>query len=211
MAGTDRRNFIKGSVVGGAFGLSAFSLEAGLPTPSQTAGPFYPLRAQKDKDFDLTKIAGTKGVAKGKIIIIHGQVLDTNDQPIEDAIVDLWQANAAGRYRHPHDSNKAALDANFDGWAIVRSGKNGEFRFKTIFPGAYLASGSWTRPPHIHFKITKKGYVELVTQMYFSGNKLNDVDRLIKRKSKKERAMMIAAKVDSKEETYRYNIVLEKK
>ena len=166
--------------------------------------------AQKDKDFDLTKIEGKQGVAKGKIIIVRGQVLDTDGKPVEDATVDLWQANAAGRYNHPHDTNKAPLDPDFQGWAIVQSGKDGVFRFKTIYPGAYPATDAWTRPPHIHFKISKKGYIEITTQMYFPGEELNDSDLLLNRKSEEERKLMIASSVKDKPEAYEYNIVLQK-
>ncbi|MCH8895792.1 MAG: hypothetical protein IH927_05970, partial [Proteobacteria bacterium] len=135
--GMDRRNFLKHGVVGGAAGLIVSSAYASYlpslnPTPPETEGPFYPVLAQKDKDFDLTKIEGKQGVAKGNAIIIQGQVLDTDGNPVEDVTVDLWQANAAGRYRHPHDSNEAPLDPNFQGWAIVPSGKEGKFRFRTV-------------------------------------------------------------------------------
>ncbi len=210
MANTNRRTFIKRGVIGGTFSLFANATLARTPTPKEIEGPFYPVIAQKDNDFDLTKIEGQQEQAKGKAIIIQGQILDTEGKPIEDAVVDLWQANAAGRYRHPHDTNKAPLDLNFQGWAIVLSGKNGGFRFKTIYPGAYPASRTWMRPPHIHFKISKKGYSELVTQMYFPGHKLNDLDRLLNRKSKKERPLMIASKVSRNPEAYEYDIVLKK-
>ncbi len=211
----DRRTFLKGGVIGGALGLFASSAYASYlpklyPTPPEIEGSFYPVLAQKDKDFDLTRIQGKQGVAKGKIIIIQGQVLDTDGNPVADATVDLWQANAAGRYRHPHDSNEAPLDPNFQGWAIVPSGKEGKFRFKTVYPGAYPASDKWTRPPHIHFKVSKKGYIELITQMYFPGHQLNDSDLLLKRKSKEERKLMMSSKVEDKPEIYAYNIILQK-
>ena len=180
------------------------------PTPKEIEGPFYPVYAQKDKDFDLTRIEGKDGTAEGTHIIITGQVYDTDGEPVEDATVDLWQANAAGRYRHPHDPNKAPLDENFQGWAIVPSGKQGGFRFKTVFPGTYPAADGWTRPPHIHFKVTKRGYVELITQMYFPGHELNKNDLLLKRKSPDEQKLMIAQKVYDDPETYEYRIVLQK-
>ena len=207
---TNRRTFIKSGVISGAIGLFSSSAYAGRPTPNETAGPFYPVIAQKDKDFDLTRIEGKQGVAKGKIIIIRGQVLDTDGKPVEDATVDLWQANAVGRYNHPHDTNNAPLDPDFQGWAIVQSGKDGVFRFKTIYPGAYPATDAWIRPPHIHFKISKKGYIEVTTQMYFPGEELNDSDLLLRDKSDEEHKLMIASSVKDKPETYEYNIVLQK-
>jgi len=205
-----RRDFIKRGLLGGAFGLITGTSHAARPTPAEIEGPFYPVLAQKDKDFDLTRIQGKVGVARGKIIIIQGRVLDTDGKPVEDATVDLWQANAAGRYRHPHDANKAPLDPNFQGWAIVPSGRDGGFRFKTVYPGAYPASDSWMRPPHIHFKISKRGYIELVTQMYFPGEELNDVDLLLRRKRIDERLLMIATRLQDEAEIYQYDVVLEK-
>ena len=180
------------------------------PTPTEIEGPFYPINAQKDKDFDLTKIMGHEDDALGEHIYIIGSVFDLEDQPVEDALVDLWQANAAGKYAHPYDPNPAPIDPNFQGWAIVPSGKAGEFRFKTVMPGAYPASGSWMRPPHIHFKISKKGYVDLVTQMYFPGQPLNKVDKLLQRKNPVQQKLMIAKKDSEKPDTYYYRLFIEK-
>ncbi|MFN7341721.1 MAG: protocatechuate 3,4-dioxygenase, partial [bacterium] len=133
-----RRQFFKGGVVTGALaGITGVSAEELVKTPKQIEGPFYPKVAQKDKDFDLTKIEGQEGTAAGKVVIISGAILNTDGTPVEDATVDLWQANAAGRYNHPSDKNEAPLDPNFQGWAIVPSGKNGEFKFKTVVPGSY--------------------------------------------------------------------------
>ena len=136
-----RRQFFKSGLAGGAVsGVTMGSAAELKTTPSQTEGPFYPTVAQKDQDFDLTKVDGKEGVAKGEVIEIIGEVFDTEGNPVEDASVDIWQANAAGRYSHPHDSNPAALDENFQGWAIVPSGEKGEFRFRSITQGAYPAS-----------------------------------------------------------------------
>ena len=179
------------------------------PTPNEIEGPFYPVVAQKDQDFDLTIIKGHTQSALGQHIFINGRVIDTAGNPIENAVVELWQANAAGRYSHPHDSNAAALDHNFQGWAIVPSGKNGEIKFKTILPGAYPASDSWIRPPHIHFKVTKNGYTDLTTQMYFPEQSLNKEDRLLQRKSQHEQRLMIAEKSPDLPNTYHYEIIIK--
>ena len=205
-----RRDFIKRGLVGGALGLFMGRVLAARPTPAEIEGPFYPVLAQKDKDFDLTHIQGQPGAARGRVIVIHGRILDTEGRPVEDVTVDLWQANAAGRYRHLHDANKAPLDANFQGWAIVPSGKDGRFRFKTIYPGSYPASDTWVRPPHIHFKVSKRGYVELVTQMYFSDEILNERDILLHRKTPDERRLMIAARVGNDADIYEYDVVLQR-
>ena len=205
-----RKFFIFGSTAGiGATGAAA-GADKLIPTPKQTEGPFYPVVAQKDKDFDLTKVEGKDGIAKGDQVHIVGKVVDTDGKPIEGATVDLWQANAAGRYAHPNDENPAPLDENFQGWAIVPSGKEGGFKFKTIIPGAYPVSKKWSRPPHIHFKVSKKGYVEVTTQMYFPDEKLNEKDRLLNRHPKEEQVVMIAQKDEKKADTLHYQIVLQK-
>ena len=213
--GDSRRKFIKASVLGGI--VAAFSRTASSsvtssysPTPPEVEGPFYPLMPQQDKDFDLTRVAGKNGVAKGRIIFIEGRILNVEGEPVENATVDLWQANAAGRYRHHRDRNTAPLDPNFQGWAIVQSGKNGAFRFKTILPGQYPASADWIRPPHIHFKINKPGFKTLVTQMYFPGEKLNDVDLLLMQKSDADVQRMIAKQDKSHLDKFLYEPVLEK-
>ncbi len=208
-----RRTFLKRGAAGGLALTASSSLSASeslQPTPKEIKGPFYPVTPQKDKDFDLTKVDGLKEEAKGKHIVIEGQVVDETGAPVEDATVDLWQANHFGRYRHPHDRSDSPLDPAFQGWAIVPSGEKGEFRFKTVFPGTYPASEGWTRPPHIHFKVSKRGYEELVTQMYFEGHELNEKDLLIKRKTKAEQAQMIATLKKQDPPTYRYRIVLQK-
>ncbi len=211
----NRRKFLKVGVAGSlavtAAPLGASSYLTTLePTPTEVEGPFYPVQAQKDKDFDLTRIEGVKGVASGKPVFIEGLVVDTSSNPVEDVTIDLWQANAAGRYRHPHDTNPTPLDPHFQGWAIVPSGVKGEFRFKTVLPGAYPASREWIRPPHIHFKVSKKGYVELITQMYFPGHELNETDLLLQRKNKQDQELMISTRIKEDPETYQFRIVIQK-
>ncbi len=211
----NRRNLLKAGAVG-ALGVASQAIGnnersvLGQPTPTEIKGPFYPVVMTKDKDFDLTKIDGHEVASLGDAIFINGGVFDTDGNPVEGVTVDLWQANAAGRYSHPHDSNPAAIDENFQGWAIVQSGKDGGFRFKTVLPGPYPVGGGWTRPPHIHFKVTKRGYIELITQMYFPEHTLNKVDRLLQRKSKDEQKLMIAETSSEKPDTFNYRIIIVK-
>lgn len=147
-------------------------------TPPNPEGPFYPKHQQVDKDMDLTLIEGHTEHAQGQVIRVTGKVLDENGQPVEGALVDIWQANANGRYDHEDDSASAPLDPNFQGWGMVKTDAEGNYSFTTIKPGAYLAEEGWTRPPHIHYKVSRRGYRELTTQMYFSGESLNETDRL---------------------------------
>jgi protocatechuate 3,4-dioxygenase beta subunit len=206
-----RRQFFKSGMAGGALiGITGDSAEQLPKTVSETSGPFHPVLEQKDKDFDLTKVEGREAVAKGTSFDLEGTVFDTEGKPVEDATVEIWQANAAGRYNHPHDSNAAPLDPGFQGWAIVPSGKQGKFKLRTIIPGSYPASEDWSRPPHIHFKVTKMGYMELITQMYFPGEKLNDTDRVLQKHTPEQIAQLIAKKTSEDPLTYEFRIVLEK-
>lgn len=179
-------------------GLGAVALATAAPlaiavTPAQTEGPFFPTRDQADKDLDLTRIEGHADLALGEIVEINGQVLAEDGEPVADALVDVWQANAAGRYAHERDPNPAPLDPNFQGWARLTTDADGRFRVRTIKPGAYPVGEGWSRPPHIHFKVARRGFDELTTQMYFAGEALNDVDRLLQRVPERERASLIVA------------------
>ena len=210
-----RRKLIQLSLLGSVIsvlGSRSFAKALALiPTPNETEGPFYPVKDQNDKDADLTQIEGHRDVAHGQYIIVSGQVRDITGHPIANAVLDIWQADANGRYRHPRDPNKAKLDENFQGWAVIQTDGNGFFRFKTVMPGAYPASGTWIRPPHIHLKISKPDYRALTTQMYFPDEKLNKTDLLLNAKSAVEKSAMIAKNVDQQGNLpiYEYNIVLD--
>ncbi|MGI9263920.1 MAG: protocatechuate 3,4-dioxygenase [Gammaproteobacteria bacterium] len=162
-----------------------------LTTPHQTEGPFFPNRDQPDKDIDLTKIKGHSARAKGKVILVRGIILDEDRKPVSGALIDVWQANVHGRYDHEDDTNPAPLDPNFQSWAKMVTGDDGAYEFKTIMPGAYKVDGVWSRPPHIHFKIARRGYHELTTQMYFAGEKLNDTDQILQALPKDEQALLV--------------------
>jgi protocatechuate 3,4-dioxygenase beta subunit len=149
---------------------------AQTPTSAQELGPFYPVHPLADTDADLTHLRGRPGVAKGTPINIIGRVLDTKGNPVRGARLDIWQANAAGRYRHPGDSaNTAPIDPNFQGFALLKSDRDGHFRFRTIKPGAYPIGGGKWRTPHIHVDVTGREE-RLTTQMYFPGEALNASD-----------------------------------
>lgn len=139
------------------------------PTPRQTEGPFYPYQRPLEDDFDLTRLKGHSGRAKGDILDLSGRVLTRDGKPAGKVLVELWQANAAGRYAHPGDSNNALpLDPDFQGFGTQRTDGEGRFRFITVRPAAY-PSGRSMRPSHIHFKF-KNAENDLTTQMYFPGD-----------------------------------------
>jgi len=160
-------------------------------TPPNPEGPFYPKRPQVDKDTDLTLIQGNTERAQGQVIRVTGRVKDNNGQPVEGALVEIWQANSFGRYHHEDDPATTPLDPNFQGWGMVKTDADGNYSFTTIKPGAYLAEEGWVRPPHIHYKVARRGYRELTTQMYFSGESLNETDRLFLDVDAESRALLV--------------------
>jgi protocatechuate 3,4-dioxygenase beta subunit len=154
-----------------------------LLTPRQTEGPYYPTAAQiasqLDRDNDLTRIDGRTGQAKGQVLYIIGQVRDPECRPLSGATVEIWQASVDGRYNHPRDRhNPSPLDPNFQSWGRQITEQDGRYLFKTIIPGQYPAGPDWIRPSHVHFKIHKQGFQELITQMYFEGDPYLEKDRI---------------------------------
>ena len=133
------------------------------------------------------------GKAEGEPIFINGLVQNQGCEPVEGALVEIWQACSTGKYNHPSDSNKARLDPNFQYWGKAVTNEKGLYAFKTIKPGSYPVSWFWTRPPHIHFSIQSKQHAPLTTQMYFYGERFNENDRLLQEHSKKEQQKCIVA------------------
>ncbi len=162
----------------------AKSALAGLTiTPAQTAGPFYPRLKPDDSDMDLTRVQGAQGAAAGEVIEVRGRILSVKGHALGDAVVEIWQADTHGRYRHPGDrSFSSSRDANFQGYGAVRTGSDGAYRFRTVRPAAYDA-GHFRRTPHIHFRVVDARNRELVTQMYFPGEPLNAQDIIYSRLS----------------------------
>ena len=159
---------------------SAADLAQCRETPAQTAGPFYPGEDGFTTGNDLTAVVGATAAPIGQIIFITGQVRDLNCVPIAGANVEIWQACASGRYNSTTDTNPAALDPNFKYWGECATAQDGTYSFKTVRPGAYPADTDWDRPPHIHFRISKRGFQELTTQLYFKGEPLNSLDKILK-------------------------------
>jgi protocatechuate 3,4-dioxygenase beta subunit len=186
-------------------------------TPDQTLGPFYPHVKNGDGDVDLTRIQGKEGQAEGTVILVRGRISDEQCQPVENALVEIWQANHHGRYSHEGDAaNPIPLDPNFEGWGEMTTGAGGSYGFKTIKPAAY-SSGDPTNPenwrtPHIHFKVSRRGYHEHISQMYFEGEKLNDTDNIIANLPEDERGQFILQ--PSADENgipnFNFNITLQK-
>jgi protocatechuate 3,4-dioxygenase beta subunit len=163
------------SVVSTRFALAKAALAR---TPEQILGPFYPLKPL-DQNADLTKVPGRPGRAEGQVLTVMGRVLNLKGEPIRNAKVEIWQANARGRYTHPSDTNPAPLDPNFEGAAMLTADSDGRYRFKTIKPAAYPVGPHRMRPAHIHFQVSGQ-QDRLVTQMYFEGDPNNDTDPFLR-------------------------------
>jgi protocatechuate 3,4-dioxygenase beta subunit len=174
-----RRTILASAGAGAMLGACARAAEALPETPSETEGPFFPVDTAIERDADLTRLAGRSERAAGQIIEVRGRLVDAAGAPIANAQIELWQANAAGRYAHPRDTSSAPLDPNFQGYALLRTGADGAFSIASIKPGAYGAGGQM-RTPHLHWKFAA-GARRLTTQMYFPGEALNDSDMLIRR------------------------------
>ena len=148
------------------------------PTAKQVEGPFYPNHKQIDRNADMTSVAGMSGKAAGESLLVKGRVLDTNGNPIKNALIDIWQADKNGRYLHEDAPETSPLDQNFQYWAKIKTSEDGSYSVKTIKPAKYAAEEDWQRPPHIHFRVAKRGMRELTTQMYFANEPLNEIDKL---------------------------------
>ncbi|MEJ6402044.1 protocatechuate 3,4-dioxygenase subunit beta [Yoonia sp. 2307UL14-13] len=126
-------------------------------------------------DHDLTRNFSAEGEPIGPRIIVHGRVTDENARPVPETLIEIWQANAGGRYRHMADTYLAPLDPHFGGGGRTLTDENGHYEFLTIRPGAYPwpnAGNSW-RPAHIHFSVFGTAFAQrLITQMYFEGDPL---------------------------------------
>jgi protocatechuate 3,4-dioxygenase beta subunit len=142
---------------------------------SETAGPVFGPDDLGPLDNDLILNYAHGGEPVGERIVVHGRVLDENGRAVPNTLVEFWQANAGGRYRHRQDSYLAPIDPNFGGCGRALTDAEGYYFFRTVKPGAYPWRNwvnNW-RPAHIHFSVFGSGFVQrLITQMYFEGDPL---------------------------------------
>ncbi len=177
----------------------AFAALAGLPalaqalrlTPPTTEGPFYPDRLPADRDADLARVAGRGGTAEGRLLYVAGRVLDARGRPIPNAGIELWQANARGRYIHSADTDASGpLDPNFQGYAALATDGEGRYRIRTVLPGPYPG-----RTRHLHFNFGS-GRTKLTTQMFFEGERGNERDGVYRALDAEERRAATGHYVD---------------
>ena len=170
---SSRRGFIFAGFAAIPFLKSKALADSCNPTETNAEGPFY----RKGAPW-TTQLCGAD--EPGDPIVIAGRVIDAETcKPIKGATVDVWQANAAGRYdnddpKHPPDPDKFHLRGQ------MKTDKDGRYRFSTVLPANYSGGGVGMRAKHIHYIVSCPGYVPLTTQCYFEGDKYNESDRLVK-------------------------------
>jgi protocatechuate 3,4-dioxygenase beta subunit len=189
-----------------------------IPLPdtlSEITGPVFRKESIGPDACDLTR--QTRGEPIGERIIVSGKVLDEDGRPVRDSLVEIWQANAAGRYLHKWDQHHAPLDPNFVGVGQTFTDEQGRYRFVTIRPGAYPwknHANAW-RPRHIHFSLFGPAFAtRLVTQMYFPGDPLLEFDPIFNSVSDERARNSLISSFDWTTTTpeialgYRFDIIL---
>jgi protocatechuate 3,4-dioxygenase, beta subunit len=189
-------------------------------TLSEITGPIGLERKLNLGNNDLSCAVPGGPRALGQRIQVCGQVVDEDGAPISGALIEVWQANAAGKYSHEYDKTDSPVDPNFTGTGRMLTDQEGRFEFLSIKPGAYPVPESdwWWRPPHIHFSIFGPSWMSrLVTQMFFPGDPLNEIDLLLTSvKDEEARQRLIAQLLPTKVGTnnflqFRHDLVLRGK
>jgi protocatechuate 3,4-dioxygenase beta subunit len=178
-----------------------------LTTPPHTEGPFYPINKLVDQNADLTFVGSNKRRARGEIHVIQGRLLNTSEEPIPNALIEIWQTNKWGRYQDPRDNSQLPWDDNFQGYGKVQTNSDGRYLFKTIKPAGYDYNGI-KRTPHIHFKVTSGARSTFTTQMYFAGETQNEQDMFLSRITRKESVVVDFKSLSNNEKMGIFDIVI---
>ena len=204
---TTRRAFA-GGLVGAALvaGSRALGQSGMLPTPESSMGPFYPISHPAEDDADIVRLRGHSRQAQGQVIQVSGRLLDRHGNPIRNGRIDVWQANAAGRYDHPSDPAIAPLDPNFQGYATLRSDAKGEWRIVTVKPGGY-DSPIGHRPPHIHFDL-RSGKARNIAQLYFPEEAAGNAKDLLYKDLGGAAGTSVAVRDTGDPNKYRWDIIM---
>lgn len=205
-----RHSVSRRTFVASAFAAVTFTATRGMaetppaPTPESPLGPFYPVGYTGEDDSDLTLLKGHKSRAAGDVIEVIGRVLDRHGKPLSGASIEIWQANAFGRYAHENEMSTAPLDPNFQGVARLVTGSSGEWRITTIKPKFY-DSPIGLRTPHIHFDVQGRAH-RLAAQMYFpEEQEMNEADLLYRELGADAPASVARLEAPA---SYRWDIVL---
>ncbi|MEL6586743.1 MAG: protocatechuate 3,4-dioxygenase subunit beta [Pseudomonadota bacterium] len=186
-------------------------------TQAEATGPVFGHGDIDPGDNDLIQNFATTGDPVGERILIHGRVLDENGRPVPHTLIEIWQANSGGRYRHRSDTYLAPLDPNFGGCGRALTDGDGAYAFRTIKPGAYPwpnTDNSW-RPAHVHFSVFGTAFCQrLITQLYFEGDPLIPLCPIVRTVPDPDAIDQLTAKLDMAATVpfdmiaYRFDIVL---
>jgi protocatechuate 3,4-dioxygenase, beta subunit len=178
-----RRQLLNHAFTGAAFLASPGAFAEALTqtrilTPSQTEGPFYPDKLPLDTDNDLIVVNDSLTPAVGEVSYVSGRILNARGEPIRGALVEIWQCDTNGNYRHSRGANPEKTtqpDTNFQSFGRFLTGASGEYLFRTIKPVPYPG-----RTPHIHYAVKLKGEPKFTTQCYIKGHPLNERDGVLR-------------------------------
>ncbi|MBM7066195.1 protocatechuate 3,4-dioxygenase subunit beta [Actibacterium sp. 188UL27-1] len=186
-------------------------------TTSERTGPTFGHGDINPGDNDLLLNHAQTGDPIGERIIVHGRVLDENAKPVPGALIEIWQANAGGRYRHRNDRYLAPIDPNFGGCGRTLTDDTGAYAFRTVKPGAYpwRNHGNNWRPAHIHFSVFGTAFCQrLITQLYFEGDPLISLCPIVRSIADEAAIAALTARLDMKTTAsfdaiaYRFDIIL---
>lgn len=172
-------------------------------TPSQTVGPFVAISFERTCIDDVARNCGS-----GEAVVIHGRVLDGDGKPVDDAVIETWQANVHGKYAHPEDTREKPLEPAFKGLGRVLCDRAGAFRLRTIKPGPTPGPGGTLQAPHLVVFIFMRGLLKhLVTRIYFPDESGNAADPVLALVPEGRRRTLIARRVA--DATLEWNAVLQ--
>lgn len=177
-------------------------------TPSQTVGPFFHYGLMTQPDMNVL----VNDYTQGQRILIRGQVRDGAGQPIPDALIEIWQADANGYFYHSADPNSSLADPQFKGFGRADTLNNGEFTFQTIKPGAVTYDERQSQAPHINVRVFSRGMlIHAYTRLYFSDEQVaNELDPILNLVEPERRTTLIAQlEPPVGQPTYRFNIVMQ--
>lgn len=174
-------------------------------TTWQTVGPFFRIGLQwRYKD----SLLGPD--VSGERVVIHGRVLDADGQAVPDAILEIWQANSAGKYAHPEDTQDKPLDQGFDGFGRIPTAEDGSFRFTTVKPGRVPGPHDQLQAPHIVVSVFMRGLLRrLITRIYFPDQPANANDFALNLVAPARRATLIARRSAGRADLLEWNVILQ--
>lgn len=175
------------------------------PTPSQTVGPFFSIGCDR-----LHTTERMESEVSGERVEITGHIVDGDGAGVPDAMLEVWQANSAGKYAHPEDTQDKAIEAKFKGFGRVSTGANGEFRLVTIKPGPVPAPDGNRQAPHIVVSVFMRGLLRrLVTRIYFPDEPSNANDFVLNFVEPERCHTLIAKTIGGEDNKFEWNVILQ--